>query len=305
MLVAIIVSSVVLFLLILFLIVLYGLYRYTFYSPIKGQSDHYNLGSHIYRGYEDIVHSLIEGIASRPYEDIYVTSFDKIKLHARFYQNKNTNKVAILCHGYRGTPYRDFSGGASEMIEMGYNVILIDQRAHGQSEGHSITFGVKEVKDLLSWIEFAKNKFGEDVPLVLVGISMGGAVVLMAADKVKNAKIIADSPYSEPKAILKQTIKNMKLSPSFFYPILNLSAILFAHANMNKASAYDSLKNNENKILIIHGDSDTVVPHHISYELYQKYPDKIQYELFNGADHGMSYLIDNQRYKQLLREFLK
>ena len=292
-------------LIVLLFIGLLGLYLYSFYSPKKGQSDHYNLNSPIYRGMEEQVKPLIDNIIAIPYEDAYITSFDKLKLHARVYLKENSKKVAVLCHGYRGTPYRDFSGGAVEVLKLGYNVILIDERAHGLSEGHSITFGVRETKDAIGWVKYARDRFGEDIELALIGISMGGAVVLMAADKVGKAKIIADCPFSAPKVILQQTVKELGLPVPIFYPLVNLSSIIFTHTNLNKLSAYDSIKNTTNKILIIHGGSDSVVPNWISNDLYQEYPDKIQYELFEGADHGMSYLVDKPRYQHIIREFLK
>ena len=304
MLIGIIIGSILGFLLILFFVVLLGLYLYTFYSPKKGQSDDFNLGAPLYEGHRDEVKPLIEGIRKEPYEDVFITSFDKLKLHARLYDQKS-DTVAILCHGYRGTAYRDFSGGATEVLHLGYNVILIDERAHGQSEGHSITFGVRETKDVLKWVEYARERFGQDIKIVLVGISMGGATVLMCADKIEgDVKIIADCPFSAPSIMLKETIRSIKLPVKVFYPILNLSSIIFAHTNLNKGSAYDSVGNTNHPILIIHGDSDQVVPHHISEELYKKHPDKIQYELFPGANHGMSYLVDKPRYQNLIREFL-
>ena len=292
-------------LIVLLFIGLLGLYLYSFYSPKKGQSDHYNLNSPIYRGMEEQVKPLIDNIIAIPYEDAYITSFDKLKLHARVYLKENSKKVAVLCHGYRGTPYRDFSGGAVEVLKLGYNVILIDERAHGLSQGHSITFGVRETRDAIDWVKYARNRFGEDIDLALIGISMGGAVVLMAADKVGKAKIIADCPFSAPKVILQQTVKELGLPVPIFYPLVNLSSIIFTHTNLNKLSAYDSIKNTMNKVLIIHGGSDSVVPNWISNDLYQEYPDKIQYELFEGADHGMSYLVDKPRYQHIIREFLK
>ena len=303
--VLIIILSILGGLIVLLFIGLLGLYLYSFYSPKKGQSDHYNLNSPIYRGMEEQVKPLIDNIIAIPYEDAYITSFDKLKLHARVYLKENSKKVAVLCHGYRGTPYRDFSGGAVEVLKLGYNVILIDERAHGLSQGHSITFGVRETRDAIDWVKYARNRFGEDIDLALIGISMGGAVVLMAADKVGKAKIIADCPFSAPKVILQQTVKELGLPVPIFYPLVNLSSIIFTHTNLNKLSAYDSIKNTMNKVLIIHGGSDSVVPNWISNDLYQEYPDKIQYELFEGADHGMSYLVDKPRYQHIIREFLK
>ena len=303
--VLIVILSVLGGLLILLFIALLSLYLFTFQSPKKWQSNDFNLNGPFYRGMEEQVIPLINRIRAIKYdEDIYITSFDKLKLHARVYLNPSSNKVAIMCHGYRGTPCRDFSGGAVEMIKLGYNVILIDERAHGQSQGYSITFGVRETKDVVGWVNYARNRFGENIELVLVGISMGGATVLMSADKVGKAKIITDCPYSSPKIMLQQTIRAMGLPVRIFYPLVNLSSILFAHTNLNKISPYDSIKNTTNPVLIIHGGSDSVVPNWISNDLYLEYPDKIQYELFPGADHGMSYLIDKTRYQKVIVDFL-
>ena len=84
-----------------------------------------------------------------------------------------------------------------------------------------------------------------------------------------------------------------------FFPL-----IVFGHVNLNKVSAYDSIKNTTNKVLVIHGDSDVVVPHFISEDLFRAYPNKIQYELFKGANHGMSYLVDKPRYQKIIKDFL-
>ena len=300
----IIILSIVGGLLIILLIGLFGLYMYSFYSPKKGQLDDFNLSAPLYNGMHDKVIPLIENIRKIPYEDAFITSFDKLKLHARIYINPNSKKVAVLCHGYRGTPCRDFSGGAVEVIKLGYNVVLIDERAHGLSKGHTITFGVREVQDAIDWVKYARKRFGEDCELALIGISMGGNVVLTAADKVGKAKIVADCPYSSPRIMLRHTIKEMKLPVPIFYPLLNLTSIVFGRANLNKASAYDSIKNTMNKVLIIHGDSDVVVPHFISEDLFRAYPNKIQYELFKGANHGMSYLVDKSRYQKIIKDFL-
>ena len=302
----IVLCSVIAGLLVLFFVILFIMYRFIFFSPRKGQLDDFNItGSPNFAKYTDGIKKLIIELKERPFEDLYIQSFDKLKLHARLYENRSSKKIAILFHGYRGTAYRDFCGGAKEAIELGYTVILVDERAHGLSQGHSITFGVREVEDLLSWVKYARERFGNDINLVLIGISMGGATVLAASDKVgDNVKIIADCPYSTPKIIISESIKSIHLSPKIFYPIINLSSKIFAHTNLNKMSAYDSIKNTNNKILIIHGDSDTVVPFEVSKKLYETYPNKIQYEVFPGADHGVSYLQDSERYCRIIREFL-
>ncbi|MBQ6730656.1 MAG: alpha/beta hydrolase [Bacilli bacterium] len=302
----IVIGSVLLLFTILFFLALYLLYRFSFYSPKKGQLDDYtDLDGPIFGPYKERLIPMIDAFKKRPFEDLYIESFDKLKLHARYFEVKGSKKVALMFHGYRGTTYRDFCAASKIFMDLGYSIITVDHRAHGLSQGHSITFGVRESKDLVSWVDYAKNRFGEDYEYILVGISMGGATVLLAADKVENMKLLVDCPYSSPRIILQETLKAIKLSPKFFYPLVNLSSIIYGHTNLNKVSAYDSVKNTKNKILIVHGDSDQVVPHHISQKLYETYPDKIQYELFKGANHGSSYLTDADRYIKVVADFLK
>ena len=302
----IIIGSVLLFLLIVFFLALYFVYRISFTNPKSRRLDDYaDLDGPIFGPYKEELLPKIKVFKERPYEDLYIKSFDKLKLHARYFEVKGSKKVAIMFHGYRGTIYRDFCAASQIFMDLGYSLITVDHRAHGLSEGRSITFGVRESKDLVSWVDYAKKRFGEGFEYILVGISMGGATVLMAADKVENVKLLVDCPYTEPKIILKETLKAIKLSPKFFYPLVNLSSIIYGHTNMNKISAFDAVKNTNNKILMVHGDKDVVVPQHISQALYDAYPDKIQYEVFEGANHGCSYMVDTERYIEVITDFLK
>ena len=162
------------FILLVFFIALAFLHYTTFYSPIGNQNDDHVLTPATRDlGIDKEVYQMIDDLLAVPCEHAYIKSFDGLKLHARIYKNPSSNKVAIMCHGYRGTAIRDFSGGAKLMIDSGLNVILIDERAHGLSKGHNITFGNREKKDVLSWIEYSKKEFGEDKEIILVGISMG------------------------------------------------------------------------------------------------------------------------------------
>ena len=303
----IVIFSILGVLLLLFIIAIITMYFLIYHRPSKRHPNDMNiLKTKMYRDYEERIKDLINNLMSISYKDIYIESFDEKTLHGKLYENKQSKKVAIMCHGYKGTPYRDFSGGASEFIKMGYNVILIDERAHGKSEGHSITFGIKERKDVLSWLEFAQKRFGLDYKYVLVGISMGGATVLNLADKVdSNIKIIADCPYARIKELFIYDIKMLKLPVFIFYPLLRLTGILFAHVDIAKFDNYQAINNTTNKVLIIHGNKDSVVPYTLSQKLYETYPDKIQYELFDGAEHGVSYLVDDERYRRIVKQFLE
>ena len=257
-----------------------------------------------YQGLRPKSIELINNLLKVPYEDIYIKSKDGLKLHGYFYKCEQSNEFVLMFNGYRGTPRRDFSGGALLAINLKKNVICVDQRAHGKSEGHSICFGRKEQYDVLSWINFVKEKWGNLIKITIVGISMGGATVLMASDKIDpSIKIIADCPYSTEKEVIKHAIKKMNLSPKLFWPLVYLSALLFCHARL-KDDAKINVSRSKNKILILHGTSDSIVPHEMSERIYRGNEDHVQYEKFEGGEHGLSYLREPERYEKLIKDFL-
>ena len=94
------------------------------------------------------------------------------------------------------------------------------------------------------------------------------------------------------------------MNPKIFWPIANLTSIIYGHANLAKDDANEHVKESKAKIMIIHGEDDTLVPYRFSYRIKEENPDKVRYELFPGAEHGISYLIDKPRYQRVIKEFL-
>jgi pimeloyl-ACP methyl ester carboxylesterase len=114
------------------------------------------------------------------YEEIIVSSFDNLKLHAYFYENPNSKGTVIFMHGYHGSPLNDFGPVIKKFKEMGYSSLLPYQRTHGKSQGKYITFGVKESKDCLTWAKYIANRY-PNRSIALHRISLGGASVGMAS----------------------------------------------------------------------------------------------------------------------------
>ncbi|NLB48421.1 MAG: alpha/beta hydrolase [Erysipelotrichia bacterium] len=291
---------------VLFFIIIFILYVLIFYSPLPRQmNDERFRHLAVNRGYEARFIKMVTALTKIPYEDVYITAFDDLELYAKVYKKPHCQQEAILCHGYRAMGYRDFAGITKDLLAKNISVVMIDHRAHGKSEGRSLTLGVREVKDVLKWIEYVKKTFGKK-QLILMGFSMGAATVLNCADKVEDDTLIfADSPYSHPKELLQTIIKNIFLPVAIFYPLINLAAIIFARTSMNKLNAYEAIKKSKCRILINHGTKDSVVPQKLSQKLAKAYPDKIRYEVFTDADHGLSYLRDFKRYQKLVLDFIK
>ena len=250
--------------------------------------------------------TLIRALDAVPFEPVEITSHDGLRLFGRYYHVADGAPVHIQCHGYRSYAMRDFCGGNPIAREMGHNTIVIDQRAHGRSEGDTISFGINERLDVLSWAEYARNRFG-DVPIFLTGVSMGAATVLMASElplPQNVVGIIADCPYSSPRAIIRKVIADMGLPVALAYPFAVLGARLFGHfKGLGSITAKDAVKHARVPILLIHGEADSFVPCDMSREIAAAAP-QARLECFPNADHAMSYMTDLDRYVSASNDFI-
>ena len=249
---------------------------------------------------------LVTDILAVPYERVYTTSRDGLKLSACYYHNGDGAPIEIYCHGFHSVGVRDFSGIALIGRESGRNQLFIDHRAHNCSEGRTVTYGIKERFDLICWIEYIRERFGNDVKIILFGVSMGGATVLMAAgeDLPSNVcGIVADCPYSRPDEIITKvaTTLNPVLRPFIVKPLIYTAARLSGF-KLNEVSAEDAVKRSTVPIMIIHGDEDDFVPFYMGERIAKANP-SIRFEVFGAKFHGLSYIADTERYNRVVREF--
>lgn len=302
-----VVLYVILALAVLVLLASYIVFRLLFRSPNKLQNDDFYMApSEQTDALRETINDMIRALNTVPYERVSITSFDGLKLCGRYYHQADGAPLAILMHGYRGTPSRDFSGGAQSYLAAGFNLLLIEQRAHCTSAGHVISFGVNEHRDCRAWIDFARERFGKEVRIMLCGISMGATTVLLASgtELPENVKgVIADCPFTNPKAIIVKVCRDMKLPPCFIWPLAWFGAVLFGRFNLNSADAAEAVKRAKIPILLIHGEDDRFVPCDMGRSIAAANPAKIELHTFPDAGHGLSFLIDRPRYERITRAF--
>ena len=250
--------------------------------------------------------SLIDEFISIKHEEVNIVSFDGLKLTGRYYHIDDTYPIQIQFHGYRGNSYRDMCGGNKLARENKYNTLVIDQRAHGKSQGHTITFGIKESKDCLSWINYVNQRFNNP-DIYLVGVSMGASTILLASqyDLVSNVKaIIADCPFSSTKQIIKKVVKDLKLPVNLVYPFIALGAKVFGKFNINHGEVNKAIQKCKIPVLLIHGQEDELVPVNMAYQIKENNKELIQLEIFENAKHGVSYFANSDRYISIVNEFI-
>ncbi len=260
-----------------------------------------------YEVFSDVIIKGANNILNAPYDKVTTTSRDGIKLVGRYYHVKDDAPVSIIFHGYRSNIGTDCNGGYYLSVKNGYNVLVVYQRGHRESGGKTITFGVKERYDCLDWIAYVNERFGEEIPILLMGLSMGAATVLMAAglDLPSNVKgIMADCGFSSPKEILQEVIRKMKYPLRITYFFVRMSAKIFGHFDPEEASAVEALKNAKVPVLIIHGDDDRFVPSRMSRDNYDACASAKEILIVPGAGHGLSYCVDAKAYEKAVQDFM-
>lgn len=261
--------------------------------------------------YRDKIANAINQINNYDKEEVQIKSYDGFLLKGYFVKNDLKN-IIICCHGYRSCYQFDFSIGGTNYLEKGYSVLFIDQRAHQNSNGSFITFGVKECYDIKKWTEYISKRY-KDSKILLTGISMGASTVMysLGLNLPKNVKgAICDCGYTKSLDIIKHTAN--KIIPNFggfcsFF--INLGCILCTGKSLNKLSTKITLKNNTIPLMIIHGSADRVVPVEMGRLNYQYSKDSnskiTKYIEIEGAGHGMSFLVDEEKCISELNKFLE
>lgn len=241
-------------------------------------------------------------------QEIQIMSHDGLRLSGIWVPAENPKGTILLAHGYRSSKLVDFSMAFGLYHNMGMNILLPDQRAHGKSEGKYITFGVKESQDMQSWIDFHNKNFGE-FPMVLSGLSMGASTVLYLADEnlPKNVKgIIADCGFSSPNEIIASVFRRVvHLPPAPSLCVCELCARLFAGFSLTEKDTRQTLKNAKLPVLLVHGVDDGFVPCEMTKQGYDACNGEKEILLVEKADHGVSFLVDKARYTKTIIAFLE
>ena len=168
--------------------------------------------------YGEIILREREWFAKQDREDVFIESYDHLSLHGQYLTQKDARGTMLLVHGFQSSGEGDFSCILKEYYSMGFNLLVIDQRASLQSQGDYLTMGVRERWDVRSWCIWLLQRMGERHRVVLDGISMGGATVLMAAglDLPPNVVgVIADCPFTSPRDIFEHVMRTSIKLPTW------------------------------------------------------------------------------------------
>lgn len=240
-------------------------------------------------------------------ETVEIRSHDGLRLRALLVEHENPKGTVVALHGFHSAPTVDFAPQAEFLWNLGYNVLLPWQRAHGESEGRFITYGEAERYDVQAWAAFAAQRFGEERDVFLAGISMGCASVLLATGLAlpPNVRgVVADCGYTTPYEVMRHTARKRRVPPAFlgmFHHLCRKRVGLGA----KDLSVPRVLAGNRLPVLFIHGDADPTVPLWMTQRNHAAQLGERELFVVRGATHATAYLADPDGYSRHVAVFFK
>lgn len=249
-----------------------------------------------------------EWLQEQPGEEVWITSRDGLKLYGKFFPCGDSEKTVICFHGYTSEGVNDYSTLAKFYLKNGFNLLLVDQRAHGQSEGTYIGFGCLDRFDAKDWIDYVVRRQGENCRILLHGDSMGAATVLMTAGLELPPQIkavVSDCAFTSAWDVFSAVLKNMYHLPAF--PIMQIANKMVkkrAGYELDECNARNEVGRTRLPILFIHGKEDTFVPCSMVYDLYHACRSEKKLVVIEGAGHVESCYKNPEKYEEAVRSFI-
>ena len=301
----IVLSSVVGFLLAGFIISYIIVNRLMFVKFFKRTSDEdilkVALSDSYYDGCREEIKAAAKKFEELPFEKLEITADDGVKLAAKYY-NRGKEKLIIFVHGVRSFPPYCFGVFAVEAYEKGYDLLVVDQRAHWQSGGEYITYGGKESDDLLRWIDAVDKSVKE---IYLYGISMGASTVAYASDRIKDGRVkaaVADCGYTSAGELVSHILKRQKV-PKFLVAAAFYFGEKVAKADM-KEKTEEHLAKTDIPTFFLHGEDDYVVPKEQTVANFDACSAKKRIEIVKNAGHACAAVIGGKELRDKIFKFL-
>lgn len=286
-----------------------GNYLVNYALVIDDQGRIGSMGNEVYQGHQDSDAQKVYDtwVEQQTLEEWTLESQDGLQLWAQFYPAAEQSHTYVLAvHGYT-VDHRDIAPAIVPFAEQGWNVVAIDQRGRGNSEGNFLSMGWLEKNDVILWAEKI-TEIDPQAQIVLYGESMGAATVMMAAGETLPQQVVAvveDCGYTSANDMFKAQLKERFNLPEVpFLPSAALVGQMRLGFNFKNADALAQLKKAILPILFIHGGADDYVPTEMGYELYEMYQGEKDLLIVEGAGHGQSADVDPVGYYTKIFQFL-
>ncbi len=239
------------------------------------------------------------------YREVGFQSIDGLALKAWWIDKAGSSRAALLVHGFSGDKSDPHVVETASLYhKAGFDVLMLDLRANGESEGERVTLGYREVRDVRAALSWLEGRGLDPSRVVLHGWSMGGATVVRAAPGSGVAAVVEEAGYAELPPLLREQLPEASGLPAFFNPGVFLMGRVFLDIDpwaVRPKEDAQRLSEEGVPFMIIHSRDDEVVPFEHAESFAASYPDAVFWEL-KGYDHATAYT--HPEYRERLLSFL-
>ncbi|MBO5214311.1 MAG: alpha/beta fold hydrolase [Clostridia bacterium] len=237
-------------------------------------------------------------------QDVHIVS-EKLNLYGEFFDFSSDKTVILVAGRTEGLRYNYYF--ARPYAESGYNILTIDNRAHGKSDGKYNTVGFEEHKDLLAWANYLHENHHSET-ILFHGICIGSAGALYALthkdcpDYV--AGMVADGMYPNFWESFRNHMIELK-KPLFGLPFINAWMMLLTGHSMKKGPI-DVIDRLNRPLLMLHGTGDLYSLPCEAEKLYEKCgSDQKTIVWFEDGVHSQLRYQDPEKYDGAIKAFLQ
>jgi pimeloyl-ACP methyl ester carboxylesterase len=239
------------------------------------------------------------------YREVAVRSTDGLSLSAWWVDKAGSSRAAVLVHGWAGDKSNLHVVETALVYERaGFNVLMLDLRGHGKSEGERGTLGYREVRDVRGALSWLQERGFDPEDVVLHGWSMGGAAVVQAVPGTGVAAVVEEAAYADLPPLLRERIPEVSGLPAFFNPGIFLVGKLFLDIDpwaVRPVEEAGRLFQEGIPFMIIHSRDDKVIPFEHAESFAAAYPEATFWDL-KGYGHVAAH--DHPEYRERLLDFL-
>lgn len=237
-------------------------------------------------------------------ERVTLQTEDNIRLSGLLYDQGGKETVVYL-HNIGSAAGEDFYY-APWYWEKGYNILMPDNRAHGESEGNCASYGVYEGKDVNQWLQLICEKYGEDSRIIVHGDILGAAAALMAsADYPEQvAFTVAESPVVNLYDAAEYMMKNQFSSIPLFLWIGDWYSYKEYGFHLKDVDLTDAVQESDTPLLILCGSKDTVVDPENAVSIQKASGADCQILGIEDGTHGLLYAKHSDEIEQSIDHFI-
>lgn len=213
---------------------------------------------------------------------------------------KPGKRLVFIVHGYH-SEHAETAGMFYELYHSrGFDIFTCDNTASGESGGRLFGYDVFESADCLKWLDFLREQFGEDIEIILHGLSLGGATVLKMSDRCPEQVrfIVSDSGFIDAREILRS-----QLGP--LYGLMAALNRLIAGYDLAETDVRENIKNSPLPFLIVHGRDDKTVPFSMAPRIFELCPNDKDFLYTDGAKHIETIHLAPKAYEEKLDKFIE